>query len=243
MSETVDLLDSISDVYSDEEDFLYNYDSDIVITQYIKRTLSLLPPSPSVLDLGLGRGIVAPMLHGRASRYVVVEGSKAIIDKFAASHDDSYEIAHATFEDFNINCKFDVIVMGFILEHVDDPVFILKRFKEFMAPDGRCFIAVPNGECLHRRIGKAAGLLDDLMSIGEGDLRFGHKRTYSVNLLKQHAGDAGLLVKRIEGLFLKPITTQQMKTLNFPAEVLDGMCAVAVDYPELSCGIFAEVAL
>ncbi|GIV30222.1 MAG: hypothetical protein KatS3mg028_1288 [Bacteroidia bacterium] len=34
------------------------------------------------------------------------------------------------FEDFNFDKQFDRIEMGFILEHVDDPLFILNKYKK-----------------------------------------------------------------------------------------------------------------
>ena len=45
-----------------------------------------------------------------------------------------------------------MIVMGFILEHVDSPVQeIISRYKSYLSPGGKMFLAVPNAEVLNRR--------------------------------------------------------------------------------------------
>ena len=63
--------------------------------------------------------------------------------------------------------------MGFILEHVDDPLLILRHFR-ISRPDGRMFLAVPNAEVLNRRLGQLAGLLDDVTELSENDQLLGH---------------------------------------------------------------------
>ena len=45
--------------------------------------------------------------------------------------------------------------------------------------------------------------------------------------------DEGMEVRKIEGILLKPITTQQMLDLNLGEPILQAMLKVGVDYPEL----------
>ncbi len=40
---------------------------------------------------------------------------------------------------------FDIVVMGDVLEHLDDHASILKIAVELLAPDGRLLVTVPNG--------------------------------------------------------------------------------------------------
>jgi hypothetical protein len=53
--------------------------------------------------------------------------------------------------------------------------------------------------------------------------------------------EAGYYVKRMEGIYLKPLTTRQMLSLNLDANVIRAFCLAAIDYPELSCSILAEL--
>lgn len=110
----------------------------------------------------------------------------------------------------------------------------------FLKPTGSCFIAVPNGESLHRRIGHAAGLLPDMLTLGKGDRALGHQRQYSVDLLTDQLNECDYSVIRKEGIFLKPLMTGQLRTLNLSKEILRGMCKVGMEYPELSAALFFE---
>ena len=104
-------------------------------------------------------------------------------------------------------------------------------------------MTVPNAESLHRRLGHEAGLLGDLMELGQADRQLGHQRLYTVASLRRAIEQAGYVVKTVEGLLLKPITTAQIKSLQLPEAVLQAMLKVGVSYPELSAGILIQAGL
>jgi len=131
--------------------------------------------------------------------------------------------------------------LGFILEHVDNPVQIMNRYKQFLAPGGKLFIAVPNAEVLNRRLGNLAGLLPNIQALSDNDLILGHKRFYSVKTLNDDVKNAGFEIVRMEGIYLKPFTTEQMLSLQFKKNIFDALCEVGVAYPELSCGILGQL--
>jgi 2-polyprenyl-3-methyl-5-hydroxy-6-metoxy-1,4-benzoquinol methylase len=224
-------------------DFPYALDNDLILNWYPQRVVALAP-GRSLLELGIGHGHSARRFATRFPRYVVVEGSQAIIDRFRSQHGTgSIDVAHAMFEDFDTDETFDVIVMGFVLEHVADPDLVLRRFRRFLAPGGSLFVAVPNAESLHRRLGHEAGLLGDLMELGDGDRQLGHLRLYTVASLRRAIEQAGYVVTTVEGLLLKPITTAQIESLRLPDAVLHAMLKVGVSYPELSVGILMQAGL
>ena len=224
-------------------DFPYALDNDLMINWYPQRVIALAP-GRSLLELGIGHGLSARRFATRFPRYVVVEGSATMIDRFRSQDDmKSIDVAHAMFEDFSTAETFDVIVMGFVLEHVADPDLILRQFRRFLAPDGSLFVTVPNAESLHRRLGHEAGLLGDLMELGQADRQLGHQRLYTVASLRRAIEQAGYVVKTVEGLLLKPITTAQIKSLQLPEAVLQAMLKVGVSYPELSAGILIQAGL
>ena len=84
------------------------------------------------------------------------------------------------------------------------------------------------------------GLLPDLQALSEHDVLLGHKRYYGVESLTAEMRDAGYRVQRVEGIYLKPVTTRQMMSLNLGADLIEALCKLGVDYPELSCGILAQ---
>ena len=223
-------------------DNLYAFDNEILLTWYPQRVLHHAGAAHSLLELGLGHGYSADIFSRRFSRHVVLEGSPAVIGNFRDKHPDCRaEIVETWFENFVTDERFDVIVMGFILEHVDEPLLILRRFREFLAPGGRLFLAVPNAEVLNRRLGRLAGLLDDVTTLSENDHLLGHKRFYTVATLSADIAQAGCGVDRLEGIYLKPFTTRQIVSLQLDRKIIDALCTVGIDYPELSCGLFAEI--
>ncbi len=223
-------------------DNLYDFDNEILLTWYPQRVLHHAGAACSLLELGLGHGYTTDIFSRRFERHVVLEGSPAVIRNFRDKHPNCRaEIVETYFENFAADECFDVIVMGFILEHVEDPLLILRRFRNFLAPGGRMFLAVPNAEVLNRRLGHLAGLLDDMTELSENDQLLGHNRYYTVDSLSADVALAGCRVDRLEGIYLKPFTTRQIVSLQLGRKVIDALCTVGVDYPELSCGMFAEI--
>jgi len=223
-------------------DNLYDFDNEILLSWYPQRVLHHTDAACSLLELGLGHGYTTNIFSRRFERHVVLEGSPAVIANFRNKHlDCTAQIIETWFETFSTEERFDVIVMGFILEHVDDPLLILRRFRQFLAPGGRMFLAVPNAEVLNRRLGQLAGLLDDVTTLSENDHLLGHQRYYSVATLSADVTQAGCVVDRLEGIYLKPFTSSQIVSLQLDRSLIDALCTVGIDYPELSCGLFAEI--
>jgi len=233
-------LDSFIGAYGDN--FSFSFDNNIMLNWYPQRIMELTRPSDTLLELGIGHGFTTNRFSQHFRRHVVIDGSASVIEQFQMQFpSNKAEIVESYFEHFDTDLKFDLIVMGFVLEHVDDPALIVKRFKQFLAPSGRCFVLVPNGESLHRRFGHAAGLLPDMMTLGEGDHALGHQRVYSTCSLSEELENAGYRIVRKEGLFLKPFTTSQLQQLALDDEITKAMCTVGIDYPELCCAMMFEV--
>ncbi|CAK13223.1 class I SAM-dependent methyltransferase [Pseudomonas entomophila] len=232
-------LDSYIGAYSDR--FGYAFDNDIILNWYPQRIMQLCQAQDSILELGVGHGFSTNRFSQFFASHTVIDGSASVIAQFREQFPESpVDIVEGYFEHFDSPRTFDLIVMGFVLEHVDDPQTVLQRFRRFLAPGGRLFVLVPNGESLHRRFGHAAGLLGNMMSLGQGDLELGHQRVYSLDSLTRELTDAGYQVTRKEGVFLKPFMTSQLVKLELSEQITGAMCTVGIDYPELSCALMLE---
>ncbi len=221
---------------------LYDFDNEIIMNWYSQRIVAESKGSKSLLELGLGHGFSTNAFSKFFDTHVVVEGSQAIIRNFGEMFPECpAQIIESRFEDFFTEERFDVIVMGFILEHVDDPSGIMSRFKRFLAPEGKFYLAVPNAEALNRRLGYHAGLLENMQMLSENDLLLGHKRYYTVASLTEEIHRAGFEIDMMEGIYLKPMTTRQIVSLNLDKEIIRALCEVGMNYPELSCGILAKI--
>lgn len=233
-------LDSHVKAY--QGDNLYDFDNEIVLTWYSQRILACSEGANSLLELGLGHGYTTSIFSTLFDRHLVLDGSPAVIRNFSERFPECRaEIIETYFEEFSTDERFDIIVMGFILEHVDDPQAIIRRYKQFLAPGGKIFLAVPNAEVLNRKLGHLSGLLPDMEELSPNDILLGHKRLYSVRTLTSDIELAGCHINKMEGIFLKPFTTSQIISLNLPESIIDALCTVGIDYPELSSGILAQI--
>ncbi len=221
---------------------IYDFDNEILLNWYPKRILRVAKGKGSLLELGVGHGYSTNVFSEFFQRHLVLDGSSAVIENFKSKFPScKAEILETYFENFETEERFDLIVLGFILEHVDDPIEILTKYKSYLKEGGSMFVSVPNSEVLNRRLGNKAGLLSDLKELSENDHLLGHKRYYSVDSLESDILKAGFRVKSMEGIYLKPFTTQQIVSLDLDEKIIDALCEVGIDYPELSCGIMAEI--
>ena len=221
---------------------LYDFDNNIQLNWYPQRVLRLTENVKSILELGLGHGFTTTIFSKYFDRHLVLDASPAVIENFRKKFPDCHaEIVETYFENFVSAETFDLIVLGFILERVDNPVDIMSYYKRFLTPRGKMFVTVPNAEVLNRRLGHLAGMLEDMQQLSDYDRMCGHKRYYTVKSLTEEVRRAGYKIERMEGIYLKPFTTLQMISLNFDQKVIDALCTVGVDYPELCCGIMAQI--
>ncbi len=221
---------------------IYDFDNEILLNWYPQRITRLANHARSVLELGLGHGFSTDLFSKHFERHVVLEGSPAVVANFKRRFPDHRaQIVETLFEAFASDERFDVIALGFVLEHVNSPAEILTRYKNFLAIGGRMFVAVPNAEALNRRLGQLAGLLPDLEALSQYDTLLGHQRYYTVDSLTRAITSAGCRVERMEGIYLKPFATNQMISLNLDQRIISALCETGIGYPELCCGLLAEV--
>lgn len=130
------------DVKVYEKENIYELDNRIMICDYAERIVEKVRKRNNasgfrVLDLGLGHGYSAAVLEHAFDDYTVLEGDADMIQKYRQEHDKTHaKIVHTMFEDYETEDKYDVIIMGFVLEHVDNPVQIMARYRQFLARGG-----------------------------------------------------------------------------------------------------------
>lgn len=190
----------------------------------------------SVLELGPAEGLMTERLLNEFSDVTVVEGSsefcKLLLEKF-----DDLEVIHSFFEDFNSQKTFDNIILGHVLEHVDDPLLVLKHIKKFLSPGGIIFCAVPNSASLHRQAAVLLGLLETEASMSELDIHHGHQRVFNPSLLKDVFSSADLSIKNFGGYWLKPVSNAQIEE-SWTSEMLGAFMILGERYPEIAGEIY-----
>jgi 2-polyprenyl-3-methyl-5-hydroxy-6-metoxy-1,4-benzoquinol methylase len=86
----------------------------------------------TVLELGCADGAMTNLLIDDFKSVTVVDGSNIAIERLN-THIKSKKLNTMVsyFENLELDAKYDVIFMGHILEHVDDPIFILNKYKDY----------------------------------------------------------------------------------------------------------------
>jgi 2-polyprenyl-3-methyl-5-hydroxy-6-metoxy-1,4-benzoquinol methylase len=143
-----------------------------------------------------------------------------------------------TFENFTPDRRYHSIIMSRILEHIEQPVSLLQRISEWLAPGGRLYIIVPNAHSLNRRIGKAMGMIQRLEELTERDQRVGHFRVYHRESLAADIVSAGMKPAHWDGIFLKPLSDAQVQ--DWPPNLLDAFYVVGRDLPDWCTEIYVE---
>jgi SAM-dependent methyltransferase len=241
-------LDRLNSAYGPE--FRYHDENLAMLGWYVERMMGALARSGArtLVSLGIGHGVVGRAilggLAGRLSEYTVVEGSREAVESFRASTAVPLNVTlvNAFFEEFTPGAEVDAVEMGFVLEHVDDPAAVLARYAGFLRPGGTIVVVVPNARALHRRLGQAAGLLDNLFRLSPADLELGHKRYFDLGTITALVLAAGLKIVRVEGVYLKPLTTAQLRSLDLSPEVRRAFYEVGIEHPDLCNAIYLEAA-
>ncbi len=185
------------------------FDKDTKVNHYRTKTILEYTKGPKVLELGCADGGVTEYLCEKLKDVVAVDASEDLIIN-AKKRAPQARYFQSLFEDYTPTETFDTIIMGHVLEHVIDPIFILNRAKEWLNPKGEILITVPNGESIHRRIGVEMGMLKFNNEINDDDRKAGHRRVFTIQTLRSTIISAGMNILREEGVLIKPLSNRQM---------------------------------
>lgn len=199
--------------------------------------LSLKPyfKGKNLLELGPAMGHMTKFLVNDFENVSVVEGSKELLDLIP--NYDNIEKHHSYFEEFETDKKFDTIIMSHVLEHIENPIKILKLISRWLSENGVIIISVPNSKSLHRLAAVEMGLLESEYELNQRDLDLGHYRVYDLNSLKKDIIESSLKIIDEGGVFLKPVSNGQIDD-NWTDQMVDGFYKLGKKFPDFCAEIF-----
>ena len=222
--------------------YAYGFDLD-VIHHYMLKSFIPFFKKGKLLELGSHKGGFTKRFLPHFNDITCVEASDEAIKIAKLKLGENIKFIHAMFEEAVLPCKYDNIVLTHVLEHIDDPIAVLKRINdEWLSDSGRFFLVCPNANAPSRQIAVKMGLISHNSAVTIAEAEHGHKITYSIDTLERDAKSAGLNVVYRSGIFFKALASFQWdKLLNthiISPEYLEGCYQLGQQYPDLCSSIF-----
>lgn len=227
---------------TEDHPYAYNFDFD-VMHPFMIRTFEPFFLRGSLLELGSFKGDFTKRLLPYFQDITCVEASDVAIREAKITLGDQVKFVNGLFETLMLRRRYDNIVMTHVLEHLDDPVRVLKRINDkWLSDDGRLFLVCPNANAPSRQIAAKMGLISHNAAVTSSESAHGHKMTYSLDTLERDAKKGGLKVLHRSGIFFKALANYQwdmlLKTDIISPEYLEGCYHLGQQYPDLCASIF-----
>ena len=194
-----------------------------------------------ILELGPAEGVMTELLAQRNQDMTLVEGAGSFCEDLKKRFPDA-NVVHSLFEDFKTDKKFENIILGHVLEHVDDPVATLKCARQWLAPNGRILTAVPNARSIHRQAAVIMGLLPFEEAMNENDIHHGHRRIFNPETFRNAFYQSELDIEVFGGYWLKPVSNKQIEE-SWTPQMLDAFMKLGERYPDIAGEIFVVAQL
>ena len=227
---------------TNDHKYAYNFDFD-VMHPYMIRSFEPFFKKGKLLELGSFKGDFTRRFIPYFDDITCVEASDVAIDVAKNEFGDGVKFVNAMFETADLPGRYDNVVLTHVLEHLDDPVSILRRINdEWLAEDGRFFLVCPNANAPSRQIAVKMGLISHNSAVTAAEAEHGHRCTYTLDTLERDAVNAGLKVVHRSGIFFKALANFQwdrlLETDIISREYLDGCYKLGQQYPDLCSSIF-----
>lgn len=222
--------------------YAYGFDFD-VMHPFMIRAFAPFFNEGSMLELGSFKGDFTRRLVPYFGDITCVEASDMAIEEARGQLGGQAVFVNSRFEDVTLPKRYDNVVLTHVLEHVEDPVSVLRRVnEEWLAEDGRFFLVCPNANAPSRQIAVKMGLITHNSAVTGAEKEHGHLRTYTLDTLERDAVEAGLRVVYRTGIFFKALANfqwdQLLQTEIISEEYLDGCYYLGQHYPDLCSSIF-----
>lgn len=227
---------------SENEKYAYTFDFD-VLHPYMLKSFEPFFKQGSLLELGSYKGNFTERFLPYFNDITCVEASDVAIEEARKRLGGRAEFINGLFESATLPKRYDNIVLTHVLEHLNDPVLVLKRINdEWLAEGGRFFLVCPNANAPSRQIAVKMGLISHNSAVTPAEAEHGHRCTYTLDTLERDATAAGLKVVHRSGIFFKALANFQwdrlLQTDIISPEYLEGCYMLGQQYPDLCSSIF-----
>ena len=222
--------------------YAYNFDFD-VMHPFMVKSFQPFFRKGNLLELGSFKGDFTRRLLPYFDDITCVEASEEAITEAKKELNGKVKLIHSLFEAVKLPTKYENIILTHVLEHIDNPVALMKKINdEWLSETGRFFLVCPNANAPSRQIAVKMGLITHNSAITPAEKEHGHRITYSLDTLERDAKASGLNVIHRSGIFFKALANFQWDRLLdidiISPEYLEGCYQLGQQYPDLCSSIF-----
>lgn len=222
--------------------YAYSFDFD-VMHPYMLRSFLPFFKEGNLLELGSFKGDFTKHIIPFFKDITCVEASNEAIEIAKTELGGKVKYVNALFESVVLPVKYDNVILTHVLEHLDDPVAVMKKINnEWLSDYGRFFLVCPNANAPSRQIAVKMGLISHNSAVTIAEKEHGHRITYTLDTLERDAKSAGLRVVYRSGIFFKALANFQwdklLKTDIISPEYLEGCYQLGQQYPDMCSSIF-----
>ena len=230
-------MDNLKDTVDNSSSFYLSsiLNFDYKLCEYNFKTFQPFLKGNIGLELGPATGYMTKHLINHFQELHVIEGAFELLKKIP-DYKNIIKI-HSLFEDYEAGIDYNTIVMGHVLEHIKEPVPLLKKIRTWLADDGVFLVSVPNAKSIHRMVAVEMGMLESIYTLNSRDKELGHYRVYDMEKLKSDVLEAGFSIVESGGIFLKPLSNKQIED-NWTNEMIDGFYNISPIFKEFCAEIF-----
>jgi 2-polyprenyl-3-methyl-5-hydroxy-6-metoxy-1,4-benzoquinol methylase len=198
-------------VHSHAEDLERFEESDFWSKVKVKLILKLVE-GKKVLDVGCGSGLLSKTLLDKGYNVTAIDNDSKAIEIAKKKGINGFV---ADINTCQIQEKFDCIILGDVLEHIEDDKSTIKKAYEMLEPDGCVIVNVPAYQTL----------------FSKHDIALGHKRRYSNTEIESKLQDSGFTIEKLRhwNLLALPITVSiKISKKDYPHEKVSNITLLSI---------------
>lgn len=224
----------------------YAYDFDFIIRKAVLDRVEVwLDLDGRTLEIGAYEGGMTEQIRERFKNLSVLEGSSDLTSKLNEKFKGRVTVYNDLVETFRPRESYDTIFLVHTLEHLDQPREAMQRIVDWLNPNGKLVVVVPNGEALSRQIAVRMGLIESNEAVTHGEYLQGHRRTYTLATLLADIRLAKLPIIDHGGVIVKPFSNGQfdeaLKKGIIDHRYVMGCIELSKELPFLSASVYAVV--